>query len=220
MGALLAFLVNKKMNPDVHFRLKNLPPDWKMMGKILYIGIPSMLMMSVSSVMGMNNGMMPILAYNYGAGNIDRIPQTIQLAAKIDVCFLVLGLLIFQIFPAQLLLIFDASPYLLEIGVPALRIISLHFPVAALCIPLSGSFQALGRSMYSLYTSLARQLGALIPLAWVLSLTGSLDAVWFSYLGAELISLTMSLIFAKKTMAEIHAQFHLPKGHAWPKLKA
>ena len=254
MGALLAFLVNKKMNPDVHFRLKNLPPDWKMMGKILYIGIPSMLMMSVSSVMvfcmnwiligfsttavavyglyfkmqsfvlmpamGMNNGMMPILAYNYGAGNIDRIPQTIQLAAKIDVCFLVLGLLIFQIFPAQLLLIFDASPYLLEIGVPALRIISLHFPVAALCIPLSGSFQALGRSMYSLYTSLARQLGALIPLAWVLSLSGSLDAVWFSYLGAELISLTMSLIFAKKTMAEIHAQFHLPKGHAWPKLKA
>ncbi len=243
MGALLAFLVNKKMNPDVHFRLKNLPPDWKMMGKILYIGIPSMLMMSVSSVMvfcmnwiligfsttavavyglyfkmqsfvlmpvmGMNNGMMPILAYNYGAGNIDRIPQTIQLAAKIDVCFLVLGLLIF-----------DASPYLLEIGVPALRIISLHFPVAALCIPLSGSFQALGRSMYSLYTSLARQWGALIPLAWVLSLTGSLDAVWFSYLGAELISLTMSLIFVKKTMAEIHAQFHLPKGHAWPKRKA
>lgn len=147
-------------------------------------------------VFGLNNGTVPIIAYNYGARRADRMVKTIKIGVSAVFVIMVMGTALFQILPRELLMIFDASEELLRLGVPALRIISIHFPIAAICIGMGSVFQALGFSLYSMINSIVRQLVVLIPCAYVLGkVTGSVDAVWWAFIMAEAASLTLTGIF-------------------------
>ena len=162
-------------------------------------------------VFGLNNGMVPIIAYNYGAQKPDRIHKTIRLGMAYAVAIMAVGLLVFQLIPKQLLLMFDASDAMLEIGAPALRIMSLAFVFAGIGIASSSACQAFGYSVYSMLISIARQIVVLIPAAYLLSLTGVLRSIWFAFPIAEIVSLFLSLFFLRTTLKKT--------GMALPKAK-
>lgn len=143
-------------------------------------------------IFGLNNGMVPIIAYNYGAGHRERVVQTVKSSIKFAVCIMLAGLLAMQLFPAQLLGFFNATEELLVIGVPALRIICLSFCFAGYCIVVGSVFQALGNGVYSMVVSIARQLCVLLPVAYLLSLSGNVNLIWWAFPIAELMSLGMS----------------------------
>ncbi|RVU53901.1 MATE family efflux transporter [Anaerosphaera multitolerans] len=149
-------------------------------------------------VFGLNNGMIPIIAYNYGARNVDRTKQTIFLSFKIATAVMVVGLLIFQIFPNQLLMIFNASDHLLEIGSTALRIVSISFIMAGIVVICQAVFQALGNGVLSLISTIIRQILVLVPGVYILSFFGNLDLVWIAYPIAEVASLVYCLYYLKK----------------------
>ncbi|MGI6152804.1 MAG: MATE family efflux transporter [Christensenellaceae bacterium] len=157
-------------------------------------------------VFGLNNGLIPIVGYNYGARKKERIYGTIKFALILAVVIMLIGLLIFQFFPAQLLGFFNASPEMLAIGTHALRIISICFPFAALGIVLSGTFQAVGNGVLSMLVSLCRQLFIILPVAYFLSLSGNVDNVWYSFLIAEGVSLIISLSFFR----HVHKKYLKP----------
>jgi putative MATE family efflux protein len=231
-AALLALIFNWKLNPDVHLSLKNILPKADVLKPILTVGVPSMIMNSVSSVMnfsmnqillgfpsvgeiatgvfsiyyklqsfffmplfGLNNATISIVAYNYGAKNPQRITKTLKVSCATAVCFMVLGMLSFTLIPGVLLSIFELSETFVILGKTALRIIGIHFPVAAVCIVLSASFQALGNGMYSTVTSLFRQMVALLPAAYLLSLQGDVNLVWWAFPIAECVSLVATMFF-------------------------
>lgn len=146
-------------------------------------------------VFGLNNGIIPIVAYNYGAKNKERVTNTIRYAVAYAMGIMVLGLLVFQAIPEPLLLLFNASETMIAIGIPALRIISLSFVLAGFCIACGSVFQALGRSVYSMLVSVARQLLVLLPVAYGLARLGSVNLVWWAIPIAELMSLAMTLFF-------------------------
>lgn len=146
-------------------------------------------------VFGLNGAMVPIIAYNYGARRRDRMIQTIRLGIFCAMCFMFAGLLVLNLFPAQLLSLFDASEYMLSIGVPALRTISYSFVFAGFCIACGTVFQALGNGVYSMTVSIVRQLVVLLPAAWLLAQTGNLNLVWWSFPIAEVASLLLSTFF-------------------------
>lgn len=162
-------------------------------------------------VFGLNNGMVPIIAYNYGAQKPERIHKTIRLGMVYAVAIMVVGLLVFQLIPKQLLLMFDASDAMLGIGAPALRIMSLAFVFAGVGIASSSACQAFGYSVYSMLISIARQIVVLIPAAYLLSLTGVLRSIWFAFPIAEIVSLFLSLFFLRTTLKKT--------GMALPKAK-
>ena len=162
-------------------------------------------------VFGLNNGMVPIIAYNYGAQKPERIHKTIHLGMLYAVIIMVLGFLVFQLIPKELLLMFDASDAMLEIGAPALRIMSLAFIFAGISIVAGSSCQAFGYSVYSMLISIARQIVVLIPAAYLLSLTGVLRSIWFAFPIAEIFSLILSLFFLRTTLKKT--------GMAMPKTK-
>lgn len=162
-------------------------------------------------VFGLNNGMVPIIAYNYGAQKPERIHKTIRLGMVYAVAIMVVGLLVFQLIPKELLLMFDASDAMLEIGAPALRIMSLAFVFAGIGIVSGSSCQAFGYSVYSMLISIARQIVVLIPAAYLLSLTGVLRSIWFAFPIAEVASLILSLFFLRTTLKKT--------GMALPKTK-
>ena len=200
MAMLLAMFFNHAKNKEVQIRLRGFSPHWKTISTIYQVGVPSIIMQSISSVMtfgmnkiligfsetavavfgvyfklqsfifmpifGLNNGMVPIVAYNYGARSKKRIMETVRLSIGIAVTIMLLGLVIFHTIPAQLLMLFQADAHMLEVGVPALRIISLSFIFAGYCIIVGSVFQALGNGMYSLMVSAARQLVCILPMAW------------------------------------------------------
>lgn len=232
MAAALALIFNLTLNPDVHLSLKNILPKADAIRPILTVGVPSMIMNSVSSVMnfsmnqillgfpsvgeiatgvfsiyyklqsfffmplfGLNNATISIVAFNYGARNPKRITKTLKLACATALSFMVLGFLAFTLIPGTLLSIFKLSSTFVELGKTALRIISIHFPVAAICIALGASFQALGNGMYSTITSLCRQMIALLPAAYLLSLSGDVNLVWWAFPIAEAVSLVATLFF-------------------------
>ncbi len=149
-------------------------------------------------VFGLNNGLIPVLAYNYGARKKSRVLEALKFSILLAVGVMVCGTLVMNIFPKNLLDFFNASEEMQRIGVPALRIISLHFPVAAVCIVMGSTFQAFAESIYSLIVSVARQLVVLIPAAWLLSLTGNVSNVWWAFMIAEGMSLAMTLLFFRK----------------------
>ena len=151
-------------------------------------------------VFGLNNGMVPIIAYNYGARKPDRVKQTVKLAVITAVLIMAVGLAAFELIPGTLLSFFDASPQMLAIGVPALRIIGIHFLLAGFCIIAGSVFQAIGNPVHSLIVSVCRQLVVLLPVAWLLAQTGTLTLVWLAFPIAELMSLTMSIFFLRKTL--------------------
>jgi Na+-driven multidrug efflux pump len=151
---------------------------------------------------GINNATISIVAFNYGAKKPDRIIKTLKIATGIALGLMIAGLLAFQLIPQVLLGLFNPSDSFLEIGCTALRIISIHFPVAAFCIVFSSSFQALGNGIYSTITSLCRQMIALLPAAYLLSLSGNLSNVWWSFPIAEVVSLAATLFFFVKIFKE------------------
>lgn len=153
-------------------------------------------------VFGLTNGMIPIVAYNYGARNKKRIYTTLKLSICIAVGIMLIGVAVFQLFPATLLALFDASEHMLEIGVPALRTISLSFVFAGFCIVSSSMFQALGNGVYSLIMSVCRQLLVIIPVAYVFAKLFGLDAVWYSYPIAEIVSMLICVILLKRIFAQ------------------
>lgn len=229
VAGVAAVIVNQKKNTEIRLRLRGFRPELSIIGEIYRVGIPSIIMQSIGSLMtygmnrillaftstaatvfgvyfklqsfvfmpifGLNNGMVPIVAYNFGAGNRERLIRTVKLSVVYAVCLMAAGLLVFQIFPAQLFAMFDASQDMLDIGVVALRIISLSFVLAGFGIVSSSVFQALGNGVYSLLVSVARQLLVLLPAAWLLSLSGDLDAVWWAFPIAELVSFGVSVFF-------------------------
>ena len=229
-GAGLGLYMNVRLNPEVPMDLRGAKLHGRTIRKILAIGVPSVIMQSIGSVMtfcmnqiliafsstavavfgvyfklqsfifmpvfGMNNGTVPIIAYNYGARRADRMMKTIKIGVSAVFVIMVFGTLLFQMLPRELLMIFDASEEMLRLGVPALRIISIHFPIAAICIGMGSVFQALGFSIYSMINSIVRQLVVLIPCAFVLGrVTGSVDSVWWAFLIAEMFSLLLTGIF-------------------------
>ena len=232
IAMILAVWFNHKKNRDVQLSFKGFKPDGRIIAKIYEVGVPSIVMQSIVSIMtfgmnkilimfsetavsvlgiyfklqsfifmpifGLNNGVIPIVAYNYGAGHKKRIMDTIKLSTFIAVGIMLIGLIIFQVFPEVLLKLFNASDHMLEVGVPALRIISTSFLFAGYCIILGSVFQALGNGVYSLIVSVARQLLCILPLAYVFARVAGLHAVWYSFPLAELISVTLTTILFRR----------------------
>ena len=151
-------------------------------------------------IFGLNNGMVPIISYNYGAARPQRVWKTIRLSNITAMVIMVVGFTIFQLFPSTLLELFDASETMLAIGVPALRIISVSFLLAGFCIIAGSVFQAIGNPVHSLIVSVCRQMVVLLPVAWLLSRTGRLELVWWSFPIAEVMSFTLSTIFLRRTV--------------------
>ena len=235
-GCALALYFNLKKNHDIRLHFKGFRPHWKIIGQIYAIGLPSVVMVAIGSVMtfcmnkiliayhsaketaatafgiyfklnsfifmplfGLNNGVVSIIAYNYGAQHRRRMTETIKRSTIYASCIMLLGMSIFLSIPGTLLKIFDATDTLLTVGVPALRIISLSFCMAGASIALTSAFQALGKSLYSMIISIIRQLVFLVPLAYILARygagIGNDDLVWWSYPIAEIAALTVSLLF-------------------------
>lgn len=228
-GCCVSVYFNFRKNPDIHLKLKGFRPNPRIIGQIYKVGVPSILLASIGSVMtytmnlilasftttavavfgvyfklqsfifmpifGMNNSIVPIIAFNYGARKKERILKTMKLAVLIFLCLMTLGTLIFQLIPEFLLGFFDASPEMLSIGVPALQRISWHFPIAAICIMLVSTFQALGNGVISMIISFVRQLIVLVPCAYFFSLTGNVNNVWWSFVIAEIVALIISVMF-------------------------
>ncbi len=156
-------------------------------------------------VFGLNNGLVPILAYNYGARKKARINEALRFAILLAIGIMAVGTLILCLFPEAILGLFGASEEMYRIGVPALRIISLHFPLAAVAIVMGSIFQAFGQSIYSLIVSVLRQLGVLIPAAYLLSLLGNVIYVWWAFPIAEVVSVIISILFFRKVYNKIVA---------------
>lgn len=154
-------------------------------------------------VFGLNNGLIPILGYNYGARKRDRIYRSIKFGVLYAAIMMIAGCIVFELIPDVLLMIFSPSKEMLAIGVPALRRIAIHFPIASFCIIAGSACQALDKSFFSLITSCMRQLIALLPAAYLLSLTGNVDNVWWCFPIAECMSLICSTFFLKKTLKDV-----------------
>ena len=251
-GCALAIYFNHKKNTDITLSIKGFRPDFRLIGEIYAIGLPSVIMIAIGSVMtflmnkilityhaahetaatafgvyfklnsfifmpifGLNNGVIPIVAYNYGAQNRRRMMATIKRSALYACCIMVFGTVLFWAIPDTLLRLFDASDVMLAAGVPALRIIALSFCMAGMCIALGSSFQALGKSMYSMVTSIVRQLVFLVPIAYVLArygaAIGNSDLVWWCYPIAEVSSLLLTLVFFRHIYKTVIAP--IPEGH-------
>ena len=228
-GAGMTLYFNTRKNPDIQLDFKGFRPSAKAIGRIYTVGLPSIAMQCVGSLMtfgmnlilmafsstavavfgvyfklqsfvfmpifGLNNGMVPIISYNYGARRPERVKKTIRLAVCYAEGIMVLGFCIFEFFPGQVLGLFSASQAMLTIGIPAMRIICLHFLLAGTSIVLSSVFQALGNGLFSLIVSVCRQLFVLLPAAWLLAQTGNVNNVWWAFLIAEIVSVLMSLAF-------------------------
>ena len=147
--------------------------------------------------------MVPIIAYNYGAGRRDRVIKTMKLSVTYAVSIMLVGLLVMQLLPGQLLMLFNATPELLTVGVPALRTICLSFLFAGFCIVVGSVFQALGNGVYSMIVSVARQLFVLLPVAYLLSLTGKVSNIWWAFPIAELMSMALSVYFLVRIYKKI-----------------
>lgn len=158
----------------------------------VYFKLQSMVFMPV---FGLCNGMIPIVAYNYGARNRERMVRCIKLASAYAVGMMALGTILMQVLPAQMLRLFDATEQMMGIGIPALRIVSLGFVMAGFAIVVSAVFQSLGNGVYSMITSFIRQLVVLLPAAYLLSLSGRIELVWWAFPIAEVACLIVSLIF-------------------------
>ncbi|MBR3560134.1 MAG: MATE family efflux transporter [Oscillospiraceae bacterium] len=158
-------------------------------------------------VFGLNNAMVPIISYNYGARRADRVKKTIRLSVLTAVGIMLAGAFLFEVFPAPLLRIFDADAAMLRDGVPAFRIIATSYLFAGFCIIAGSVFQAIGNPMHSLIVSICRQIVVLLPAAYLLSLTRRLELVWLSYPIAEIFSLILSVYFLRKTFTMMHEQF-------------
>lgn len=235
LSAIFGIIINHKLNRDVHLSFRGFKPSWKLIKEIYVIGIPSIIMGSIGSVMtgglnlifngfgamttaaqnvlgiyfklqsfvfmpvfGLNNGLIPIVAYNYGAQKRKRIVRVAIVSCLFALCFMAAGLVLMQIIPEQMLGIFNVAKDAPEmrIGVQALRTISLSFIFAGISITIGGVFSAFGKSLFSMFVSIARQLLVLLPVAYLLAQTADgLIAIWWSFPIAELMSIAASVVF-------------------------
>lgn len=228
ISGIIAIFVNHKYNHDIHISFRGFRPDWIAIRRIYAVGLPSIIMQGIGSVItycmnlilisftstaaavlgayfklqsfffmplfGMNNALIPIVAYNYGARKKSRIMQTIKLSIIYATCIMLIGMAAFIGIPDKLLLLFDASEQMIEIGTYAFRVISLHFIFAGFCIISGSVFQALGNGMYSLITSLGRQVVILLPAAYIFAKIFGLKGVWWAYPCAEIMSVILCII--------------------------
>ena len=228
-AALLGLYLNEKYNPEVQFGRRYAKLDGKIVKAVLTVGIPSIVMNAIGSVMnfgmnqilqgftetatgvfgiyfkiqsfffmplfGLNGATISIIAFNFGARKPERIMKTLKLSCGAGLALMVTGFLVFQFVPDLLLGMFNPSEEFLVIGRSCLRTISWSFPIAAVCIILSASFQALGNGVYATITSICRQLVVLLPAAYLLSLSGNVNLVWLSYPIAEIASGTATMFF-------------------------
>ena len=240
-AGIMAAAINQFKNHEVNIKMRGFRPSGHIIGMIYGIGVPSIVMQAIGSIMnygmnvilisfsstatavfgvyfklqsfvfmpafGFNNGVIPIIAYNYGAGSRERVVKTMKHSVMYIMGLLLVGLIVFQTIPAPLLKLFEASDNMLAIGVPALRIISISFIFAGFCIACGSAFQALGKAVYSMIVSVARQLVVLLPVAYMLSRLGNVDYVWWAFPIAEIMSLAMTVIFLiilnKKVISKI-----------------
>ncbi len=230
IAGIMAIIFNLKKNTDISFSFKGFKPEARAIGRILYIGVPSMIMVAIGSVMtfcvnkilvvfsstavavfgayyklqsfafmpvfGLNNGMIPILAYNYGAKKPKRVIDTLKFALVIAAGIMVVAVIVVQCIPGKLLLLFSASEEMLGIGIPALRTISISFLIAWACVILGSFFQAMGNGIASMLVSFTRQLIFLVPLVYIFSKIGTIDLVWWAWPIAEIASLVLSVFFS------------------------
>lgn len=237
IAAIVSLIFNLTKNKEINMSFKGFKPDMDIIKQIYKVGVPSIIMQSIGSIMtygmnqiliafsttatavfgvyfklqsfifmpifGLNNGMVPIVAYNYGAQKRGRLLKTVKLSVIYAVGIMMVGVLLFQLIPDKLFLLFDASEQMLKMGVPALRIISVHFPLAGICIVCGSLFQALGNAVYSMINSICRQIVVLLPAAYLLAQLGNVNYVWWSLPIAELMSLTMTMIFLIKINKDI-----------------
>ena len=244
IAALIGLWMNLRFNKDIHIRLRDIRPDRTVAREIYRVGLPSIIMQSIGSIMtfgmnkilisftdtatavfgayfklqsfifmpvfGLNNGMVPIISYNYGAARLNRVKKTFRLTAATATVIMVIGFSAFNLIPGTLLGFFSPSAEMLSIGTVALRIISVSFLLAGFCIIAGSMFQAIGNPVHSLIVSICRQLLVLLPAAWLLAQTGNLDLVWFAFPIAELMSLTLSVIFLRKTMRDAEEKIGTP----------
>lgn len=221
-----ALLMNIKLNREIQFKLSYLRPHWGTIKDICTVGVPSIVMQSIGSVMtfglnkilmsftstatavfgvyfklqsfvfmpvfGLNNGLVPIVSYNYGAGHKERIQKTIRLSMILALAIMLVGTAVFQIFPGALLSFFKPSEAMIAIGIPALRLISVSFVFAGISIIAGSVFQALGNGMLSLMISIVRQLVVLLPAAWLLGQSGNVDLVWLAFPVSEIVAMILS----------------------------
>ncbi|MGO1372094.1 MAG: MATE family efflux transporter [Senegalia sp. (in: firmicutes)] len=231
VAAGLGIYFNIKLNKEVSLDIRKFRPEFRIIKKIYSIGIPSIMMISLTSittyginnilikfsstatavfgvyyklqsfvfmpVFGLNNGMIPIIAYNYGAKNKERLIKTIKLSILYAVVVMFIGLIVIQLLPAQLLSLFSASKEMIKIGLPALRIISLSYILAGFNIVSSSVYQAFGNGILSLIGEVLRQLVILLPAAYILSLFGDVNLIWWSYPIAEILALILNVVFLR-----------------------
>ncbi|MBP3319611.1 MAG: MATE family efflux transporter [Ruminiclostridium sp.] len=237
LGTALGVYYNRKKNPDITITRANMRPNLPVIGRIYSVGLPSILMQTVPSVLifglnqilvsftetaaavygvwfklqgfaflpiiGMNNGMVPIVAYNYGARKPQRITKTIRLAVTWALGIMVVAIALFQLVPDKLLSIFQASPDMLTIGVPALRTLSLCFIIGGFTIVASSVFQALGKGLLSMSIAIFRQLLLVLPLAFLFSKLGGLDLVWWSFPIAEVLAGLLAAAYLYHTYQKV-----------------
>ena len=242
LGAATGTFLNLKYNKEINLSLKHIfKPRLRTIKPIYFIAIPSILMMSIGSIMtyamnviliafsttatavfgvyfklqsfffmpvfGLNNGLIPVLSFNYGAKNKKRIDESLRFALSLAFGIMLIGTITFELIPSTLLDMFNAADDMRSMGILALRTIAIHFPLAAVGIVLSSIFQAFGQSIYSLIISVMRQLVVLIPAAWLLGQTGEVNNVWWSFLIAEVVSLIASLFFFNKVYRKMIVPF-------------
>lgn len=245
VAGIVAGTCNHKFNHEVKFEFKGFRPDLKIIGTIYAVGIPSIIMQSIGSIMtycmnriliefsstatavfgvyfklqsfffmpvfGLNNGITPIIAYNYGARQRKRMTKTIKLSLFVAFCLTFIGFVLFESIPQVLLGMFSASDDLLKIGIPALRTIGVHYLIAWYCIIAGTVFQALGKAIFSMVVSIMRQLVVLIPAAYLLAKFGGLHMVWWSFPIAEIMSFIVSTAFLIRIWRTVIKD--IPEGH-------
>lgn len=237
LGCILGLIINKKKNKEVQLSIRKIRPHWQTMKDIYRIGIPSIILQAVGSVMnfclnqiligfsstavatfgvyfklqsfvfmpifGMNSGTVPIIAYNYGAGKKDRLEQAMKIGVRYGIGVMAIGTLIFWLFPRQLMGIFSPSDEMMAMGIVALHIMSLNFPFAGFCIMRGAAFQALGKSVYSMNISLVRQLGVIVPVAYIFAKIGGVDMLWWAFPIAEITGTCMSIMYSRRIRRNI-----------------
>ena len=244
IAAGIGLFINLRYNRDIHIRLKDIRPDRAIVREIYRVGVPSIVMQSIGSIMvfgmnkilmgftdtatavfgayfklqsfifmpvfGLNNGMVPIISYNYGAARLDRVKRTVQLTAATATVIMCVGCAAFNLIPGVLLGFFSPSAEMLSIGTVALRVISFSFLLAGFDIIAGSVCQAIGNPVYTLICSVCRQLVALLPAAWLLARTGILDLVWLCYPISEVVSLILSILFLRRTMRDAEEKIGTP----------
>ena len=217
VGAGLGLFLNLKKNPEVQIHLKDIRPHRATVADIYAIGIPSIIMQSIGSAtavfgayfklqsfifmpcFGLNNAMVPIVSYNFGAQKFDRVRKTVRLTVFTAIGIMCVGCALFELIPETLLGMFSPTDEMLSIGRVALRIIGVHFPLAGFSIIAGSACQALGKPIYALINSVCRQIVVLLPAAYLLSLTGRLELVWLAFPIAEVVSVILNATFLRLT---------------------